>query len=198
MSLDKFSVTPEFRGLKSQNEIKLLICYMLCSVNTELSKNSIISILQDNNLANYFEASSAFSDLLNNSNIVCTNEKEQLYTVTQSGKMISEQLDVTLPLSVRQRALSATLNILSKIKLEKENSVDILKTEQGYHVTCKVSGGNMELMSFTLYVPDMLQAELVKKNFHKDPGFVYKCMLAIITQNKEIVKDALDDFTKDT
>lgn len=196
MSLDNFLVTPEFRNLKSQNEIKLLICYMLCSVNIGLSKNTIISAIQDSNLANYFEASAAFSDLLQNKNIFCVDANEQLYTVTKSGKLISNQLDVTLPLTVRQLALSATLNILSKIKLENENLVEISQNEHGYSVTCRVSGGKMELMSLTLYVPDMLQANFVKENFHNDPEFVYRCILAAATQNKELVKEILSDIEK--
>ena len=32
----------------------------------------------------------------------------------------------------------------------------------------------MDLMSFTLYVPDMMQAKLVKRNFQKDPQLIYR------------------------
>ena len=39
----------------------------------------------------------------------------------------------------------------------------IVRTENGYNVTCHISGGEMELMSLTVYVPDLYQAREVKK-----------------------------------
>lgn len=73
----------------------------------------------------------AFADLLEHSNILCENEKDDLYSVTESGMLISSQLDISLPISVRERALSATMNLLAKIKREQENRVRIQQTEQG-------------------------------------------------------------------
>lgn len=112
-------------------------------------------------------------DLLEHNNILCENEKDDLYSVTESGMLISSQLDISLPISVRERALSATMNLLAKIKREQENRVRIQQTEQGYMVSCSVSGGNMDLMSLSLYVPDMLQAKMVKKISTRIPlGFI--------------------------
>jgi hypothetical protein len=191
MDFDVLTAGVEPGGLRTKNEIKLLICYMLTSVKTSLAKSDIISIIQDNGLANYFEITDAFADLLENGNIACENEKEELYAVTASGMLISSQLDISLPISVRERALSATLNLLAKIKREQENRVRIQQTEQGYMVTCSVSGGDMDLMKLSLYVPDMLQAKLVKKNFHKDPARVYRCLLALVTGNADLTAEIL-------
>ena len=178
-------------GLRDKNEIKLLICYMLSSIQNGLSKKDIISVIQDNDLANYFEIADAFSDLLQGGHIAPKEGEEGLYTVTPTGRLISKQLDISLPISVREHALSATLNLLAKERCERENSVTIQKNDHGYTVVCHISGGAMDLMSFRLYVPDMLQAKLVKKNFHKDPERVYRCMLALVTGNQDMVKDIL-------
>ena len=193
MDFDVLTAGVEPGGLRSKNEIKLLICYMLTSAKAPLAKNDIISIIQDNGLANYFEITSAFADLLEHSNILCENEKDDLYSVTESGMLISSQLDISLPISVRERALSATMNLLAKIKREQENRVRIQQTEQGYMVSCSVSGGNMDLMSLSLYVPDMLQAKMVKKNFHKDPARGYRCLFAIVTGNSDLTAEILQE-----
>lgn len=193
MDFDTLTAGVEPGGLRSKNEIKLLICYMLTSAKASLSKTDIISIIQDNGLANYFEITDAFADLLKSGNISCENEKEDLYKVTSSGILISSQLDISLPISVRERALSATLNLLAKIKREQENRVRIQQTEQGYMVSCIVSGGDMDLMSLSLYVPDMLQAKLVKNNFHKDPARVYRCLLALVTGDSELTAEILQE-----
>ena len=193
MDFDVLTAGVEPGGLRSKNEIKLLICYMLTSAKAPLAKNDIISIIQDNGLANYFEITSAFADLLEHNNILCENEKDDLYSVTESGMLISSQLDISLPISVRERALSATMNLLAKIKREQENRVRSQQTQQGHMVSCSESGGNMDLMSLSLYVPDKLQAKMVKKNFHKDPARVYRCLLALVTGNSDLTAEILQE-----
>lgn len=193
MDFDALTAGIEPGGLRTKSEIKLLICYMLTSAKTSLVKADIINIIQDNGLANYFEITDAFADLLENGNIACENEKEDRFVITATGTMISSQLDISLPISVRERALSATINLLAKIKREQENRVRIQQTEQGYMVSCSVSGGDMDLMSLSLYVPDMLQAKMVKKNFHKDPARVYRCLLALVTGNSDLTAEILQE-----
>lgn len=188
--------TIETNSLHSKNEIKLLICYILSSVKSGLSKNDIVSLLQDNGFSNYFDSVDAFSDLLNNHNIVCIDEETSIFTVTDSGKMISNQLDVSLPITIREKALSAAINVLNKCKLERENSVDITKTEQGYLVSCHISGGDVNLLSFTLYVPDEMQANMVKKNFHKNPELIYQTLLSLVTENKDFAINTLNNIGK--
>lgn len=194
MSSNEFvaGVTPG--GMHSKNDIKLLICYVLASVKCGISKADILSILQENRFANYFEAIDAFSDLLENNNIYCNDESANTYTVTKSGKLISDQLDVSLPLSVRERALSAALKVQSRVKREKENDVTIKKADCGYFVTCNVSGGDLNLMSTTLYVPDMMQAKMVKENFQKNPDILYNAMLSILTKDKILASEILSNI----
>jgi len=74
-------------GLRSKQDIKLLICYLLSSIPQGLSKTDLINVLQDNNLANYFEVASAFDELLKQGNLTEAQEEETFYTVTASGKM---------------------------------------------------------------------------------------------------------------
>ena len=188
MSLKKFFSNPNFEKLNKKNDIKILICYMLNSVSGGLSKEDTVNILFQNNFANYFEASDAFSDLVSNKNIECKNKNDNIFTVTDSGKIIAKQLERSLPITVRDKAVIAALNVIHKAKIEKENSVKIEKTDAGYFVTCNVSGGKIDLMSFTLYAPDMLQAEIIKENFHKDPETMYRLCLSFLTGDKDFIK----------
>lgn len=197
MSFDTFSAGTELGCLRSKNDIKLLICYLLSNVEEGLTKDDIVKVLQENSLANYFDAINAFSELVSSNNISLCKDKPEKYCVTETGRMISTQLDISLPLTVRQKALSTALSLLAKDKIEQENQVFIEPTTNGYNVTCHISGGEIDLMSFSLYVPDIMQANLVKKNFHNNPEVIYRCMLSLVTQNKEltseILKEVLDD-----
>lgn len=182
MAFDAFTGGVEPGGLRTKNDIRVLICYIVKSVNAPLSGNDIIKILQEKGLANYFESTDALSALTSKEHIILL---DGLYSITDTGREIAEALDVSLPLSVRDKALEAAFSLLSEAKRERENKVDIDKTDFGFNVTCHISGGDFDLMSFTIYVPDMHQAKMVKKNFHKNPESVYKLILSSIINNSE-------------
>ena len=193
MKFDAFTAGVNLGGLRSKNDIKLLICYMLASVNQALSKDEIVSVLQENALANYFEINDAFSDLLGNNNISKAPDESEKYVITESGKLIVNQLDTALPISIREKTIAATVNLLAKIKREKENTVTIKNESNGCYVSCNISGGDdVDLLTINLFVPDSKQAEMVKQNFQENPDLIYTCMLALLTKNHDIAKTALE------
>ena len=194
MDYDAFTGGVEPGGLRTKNQIRILICYLLSSVDAPLSRQDIIGIMQDNGLANYFEVTDALAELLDKGNITADAERPDLLSATRQARMIAKQLDAAVPLSVRERAVSAAVNLLAAAKRERENKVEINRTERGYNVTCHVSGGDMELMSFSLYVPDLFQARMVKRNFHRAPQNVYRMMLALVTNNRDMVSDLLKEM----
>ncbi len=197
MKFDAFTAGVEFGGLRSKDDIKLLICYMLSSVAQPLTKDEIVSILQENSLANYFEINDALSDLFGNKNIIHYSKDSSKYVIAESGRLIANQLDTSLPISVREKTLSAAINLLAKIKRESENTATIKKTNAGYYVSCNISGGNdLDLLNIALFVPDSKQAELVKRNFQENPNLIYSCMLALLTHNSDLVKEALENISE--
>jgi hypothetical protein len=196
MNYNAFTGGVEPGGLRNKSEIKILICYLLASVNAPLSKSDIIGIIQDNGLANYFEATDALAELTENGSIAVGGENGELCTASDTGRMIAKQLDRDLPPVVRNKAVSAAINLLAKAKRESENKVEIVKAERGYNVVCHISGGDMDLMSFTLYVPDMYQANMVKNQFHQSPETVYRMLLALVTGNSDMAAEILKDRNK--
>lgn len=191
MEFDAFAAGIEPGGLRNTKEIRILICYLLASVNTPFRKEDIIDILQENGLANYFEITTALSDLIDKGSILIKNG---LCTPGESARMIAKQLDGTIPTAVRQRTLTAALQLLTRMKREEENTVEITHTNNGIQVTCHISGGDMELMSLSLYVPDLQQANLVKQNFQQDPDIIYRAMLAAVTKDQKMMAETLTEM----
>lgn len=189
MPQEVFTAGVGLGGLRTQNDIRILVCYMLNSVPSPLTIDNILEILQDTSLANYFEISDAIHSLIRNDNI--KQLENNFLEITETGKEIALTLETFLPLSVRDKAREAAFTLLHHAKIEKENKVEIRKTDNGYNVTCHVSGGNFDLMCLTVYVPDMHQAKMVKKNFHSDPEHFYKLMLTSITGNRDLEKSLL-------
>lgn len=194
MAFDTFDEGISLGGMRSKTEIRTLICYLFDKVNCPMKKETVINALQEKGLANYFESSSCFDDLVKNNNLEITDDENKLYFVTQSGKMISRQLEDTLALTVKEKACECTLSLLEKERIEKENVVTINKTKNGYTVDCSISGGDMDLLTFSLYVPDINQARIVRKNFHKNPLMFYNVIVSMLTRNKGAVKEALSDL----
>lgn len=169
MEFDAFNGGVEPGGLRSKDEIRILICYLLASVGDPLSREDIISIVRDNGLANYFETVDAISEMAKKGLIRQTGPEGVFCTVTDDGRLVAKQLDSALPPAVRDKAVCAALNLLAKAKREQENKAEIQKIDNGYTVTCHVSGNHHELMNFSLLVPDLRQAQMVRNNFQRSP-----------------------------
>ena len=182
-------------GLRSKYEIKTLICYLYYSVKENMSRDLVIEAIREDELANFFEVSAAFDELVSDKSLVDADsvDGEQTYTLSENGRMIAMQLDSTVAYSVKDKALKCAIKLLADKKTARENFVDIEKTENGFNVKCTVSGGDVDLLSFTLYAPDIDQAEIIKKSFLSYPSTVYKSMLALMTKDRESVGEALED-----
>ena len=197
MEYDTFTAGVGPGGLRTKNDIRVLLCYLLSSAGAPLKQEDILAILQQYDLANYFEIMDALSDLQKKGLI--SMEKEQgtagLLTIEPLGQEVANQLDVTLPISIREKTVAAAMNLLARAKREQENRVEIKKNDKGYSVTCHVSDGEMDLMAFTLYAPDLYQARLIKRNFHREPGIIYRVMLAAVTGSRDLAAEALRKIT---
>ena len=194
MSYDAFDEGISLGGMRTKNEIRTLIRYMFTAVGKPMSKELVVNALLKKGLTNYFEASSCFDDLIGNGNLTLSEGSDKLYVATVNGKIISEQLEDTLPLTAKERAFECALLLLEKERIERENKVITEKADNGYYVTCEVSGGDMDLMSLKMYMPDANQAKSVKKNFYKNPQLLYEIMVAAVTRNKELIRQALEDL----
>ncbi len=195
MAFDTFDEGVSLGGIRSKTEVRILICYLFTTVKEPMSKETVLDALLEKGLTNYFEASSCFDDLVQSGNLSPVSEDSDLYTATSNGRMISEQLEDNLALTVKERAIECALSLLAQEKVEKENKVITEKTENGYNVKCSISGGNMELMSVSLFVADSDQAKIVKKNFYKNPQLFYQVMLAAMTRNTDFIKNTLEDLS---
>ncbi len=191
MESNAFTGGVEPGGLWNQNDIRILLCYILSSVNGPLSGESISQIVQGKALANYFEVGDALAALLAQGNVV--QNEEGLYTVTPAGREIADSLDATLPLSVRDKALEAALRLMADSKARRENRVELTETENGFRVTCHISGGALDLMSISLYAPDKSQAKLMEQNFYQNPEGVYKLLLSALTGDTEYARSYFEE-----
>lgn len=191
MERNAFTGGVEPGGLWNQNDIRILLCYILSSVDGPLSREDLSRIVQEKALANYFEVGDALDALVKQGNVA--EDASGGCTVTPAGREIARSLDVNLPLSVRDKALEAALRLMAEVKARRENRVEIKETDRGFQVTCHISGGDMELMAVSLYVPDRAQAQLVEENFYKNPEGVYKLLLSSLTGDAAYARSLFEE-----
>ena len=192
MKYDAFTGGIEPGGLRTKDEVRILVCYLLTSVQAPLSKEDLVAIVVENGLANYFEVADAVAELAGKGVIRVSGGRPQMCAAEEPARMISGQLESVLPPTVRHKALCAAIALLDRAKRERENTVEIRRTEHGYRVTCHISGGKEDLMDFSLYVPDRMQADLVKENFQRSPGTVYRMLLALMTGDRDAAASLLE------
>lgn len=193
MEFDAFTEGIEPGGLRNRSEIGILICYLLDYINKPFPKDDLIEIFQENGLANYFETVNAISELIKHDNVAYTDDVKRCLSLTDNGKMISAQLNSTLSLTTRQKATTAASQLIQRRKVEQENPVTITREEGGgYQVNMKITDGIRDLMSLTVFVPDIREANAVKKNFHKNPERLYSITLAAVIGDKNMIRNALE------
>lgn len=196
MAFDAFDEGIIPGGLRSKSDIKLLICYILKSIGTPLDKESIIDILAETGLVNYFEAVEAFDSLLANETIKAQKDNPNLYYPTETGFLICKNLEDDLSATVKEKTYCAALLLIEQQRKEKENIVSIEKINNGYNVNCSVADKSVSLFNLNLYAPTEQQAKMIKKYFQKNADIVYKANIAVLTNNKEMLEDLLKELSE--
>lgn len=176
---DAFNEGIEPGGLRNKNEIKLLICYLLKTMDMSISRDRIGNIIQDQSIANYFETMDAISDLLTNGSITSDyiDDKEFL-SITDLGRGACEVVEKDLPKTVREKAVKSALKLMTLEKNERDNDVKIEPSDNGYTISFTMKDKDTVLMELSMFVGDSEQADKLKANFIEDPARVYSTILA--------------------
>lgn len=177
MDYDSFSEGVEPGGLRTKNEIKVLIGYLLNRLSEPFTKEQLDEIICGEELANYFEMSQALSELVDSGNVNFENNE---LTITEKGRRNSEILEHDIPFTVREKALNAAVRLQTRLKRERENKIVIDRLENGCNVTLSVVDGDDEMMSVKLFVADYEQALSVKERFLEDPVKIYSNIVALL------------------
>jgi len=171
---DAFSAGVELGGLRNTTQIKILINYIANQIKEPVKKEMLIEALGLHGLANYFDATQALNELIDNGNLSVADGE---VLITPKGIVSVNELEDELPLTVKETALADLINLKVFEKREGENTVEIAPCEKGYNVTFEVLHKGNQLMSLTVYAADLEQAKLLKRNFLNDPSKVYSTVV---------------------
>lgn len=173
----------------TNDEIKILVCYILSKTGSAMSFAQIHEVLSEHELVNYFELVSAI-DSLEHTHHIGAEQGEggaPVYAVTELGKSTAETIDGLLPLSVRDKAAVSAAKLLRRKKREREVKVEIAEQDAGFEVMLAIPDSGSNLAAFTVFCPTREEAELIRRRFLNDPFYIYKGTLALLTGDREIM-----------
>ena len=176
---DAFSAGVEPGGLYSSKDIKILICYMLAGAGEPMPRQAVLDVIAGNGMANFFEASAAIDELLRVGSLA--ELPGERLTVSQTGAEAAATLSRSIPYTLRDRSVKASLQLLARIRREQENTVEKEKNGLGCQVTCRIGDEKAPLMTLKLSVADDLQAKLIREHFLDQPELLYRSVLAVLT-----------------
>ncbi len=183
MEYDAFDAGIELGGLRNRDDIRLLVCYLLKSVDSPMTRQMLNEAMQEDGLANYFEVGQAIEELLKTGNITADIlGDDEVISVTEKGREAAEMLQMSLPKTVREKAVNSAIRLITKARVERENQIEVKKEENGgYTITFTLFDKNTQFMKLSVYVCDSLQLEQVKQNFINDPVKVYSTIITSLT-----------------
>ncbi len=171
-------------GLLNSREIRVLVCYMLSSVDEPMDRQSVVEIIFSEGMANFFETEAAIDELVRLGNL--EEDENSFLTLTPTGKDASQTLTSRLPFTIRERSAQAAIKLMTRKRHAKDTRVDIVKLDTGVAVTCSIDRTEHPMMSVTLRVADTQQAEMVRDRFLDDPVTVYRLLISLLSGEAQV------------
>lgn len=180
-------------GLTTSTEIRILLCYILENVTLPVSRAQLDEVLLGEELVNYFVLAQSLAELKEQGLI---KGDDSGYALTESGRTIGKTLAMDLPKTVRQTAIRGLIAAQQYAAKKAEYNAEIMPSENGFTVQCKIKDFTGELFSLSIYMPDSLSANLVKEKFIKNGNEIYALLLGSLTNNRNIVLSSIDLLCK--
>lgn len=184
MIRDAFSDGIAEDGLYSQQDIRLLVCYLLSSIPEAMPRDVLTELLSAEGIANFFEVNQAVEDLEKRG--LLTETEEGILSIGKDSSLAAQELSSRLPYPLRERSVQAALKALMRIRLQRENRVTVEKSEKGCTVNCYVQDGETTMLHVGLLVADDWQAQEIRKRFLDDPVTVYREVVRLLSGNQSI------------
>lgn len=167
-------------------EIKLLILY----IASRLVGPAPFEMMQDLSMCDegvdYFAFSECLADLVRTEHLTIDNN---LYTITEKGRLNCAACETMLPYSVR---MQVEKNIVSHNELIKRRSLIGAKIDQrakgGYTVTLSLSDEHDPLMNMELLITREDMAKELQRKFENNAEVLYSKILSLFFEDQSMDK----------
>ena len=134
-------------GLTEESDIRVLICFLLKTLNVGLTRDQMDIIIWDDDRVSYFGYVAALDALVSNGMLKL---EDGVYSVTSAGIEASNVLESTLPRSVRDGVLARAVSVLHRQNLQSENSTEVIEDADGVRAVCRSRDEQREVLRLEL------------------------------------------------
>ncbi len=180
-------------------EVKTLLCFLLSRVGEPMTFDTLHEALSENSLVNYFELRQILDELCRLGQVEERAGGDvsapALYAATTAGRAAGDELERSLPYSVREKAVDAARRALARRRRLDELRVRALPRGDGYTVELAIPDETAgELLCVRVYAPSRDEYEAIRRGFLNAPLTVYKGIMALLTGDEKVLGNI---FTED-
>ncbi len=177
----------------SMNNVKIFVLYLMHNVGYPLDFVTVNDIVMQTDYIMYLDFAVAFHEMLDGGLIeeAGTDEKgDILYSVTQKGMIVAEQLRCDLLPSILDQSLTCALRYLD---LKRRNvTVDCTSeklSDQTFDVTIYLREKDKTLLTATINVDSEYRSRQMRQAFRDRPDVIYRGILALLTGKVDYLFD---------
>lgn len=159
--------------LNDLNDVKVLIIFTLQQLDRPIPTKYLTDIFLSSDLVEYFTLAQALNDLEETGHIAI-DKNEGLTVLTRLGYEASTELYKQVPIYFREKAVSAAIELLTKIDMEAGVITTTKKLESGYLTSCTIKEGDNTLLDLSLYSPTKEMSDIIENKFKKNYSLIYK------------------------
>ena len=166
-------------GLNSITDLKVFLLFLLDNIRYPIDSDAIMSIVAENTNEISLDYEQCLGELVDSEHLLFDEiEGVRYYMISDKGRAVATELYDNLDAGFRDKSLRSAIRHLSLSKSGASIKAYIEKTESGrYRVTLEAFDRYGELMSTSLTVNSLAEAEQIKKNFESKPDGVYRGVL---------------------
>ena len=164
-------------GISDKHQVRVLICYLIVSVELPLTGQQMYEIFAKDDLVNYFAFMEAFYELVEVQDILLVPEDAGMrpgdldahYFCSPHGEQTAKTLSANLPKSVRDRVYENAANLLEKVRPKYTSDVTVSKEDKRYKVDFEMFRDGEPIFHMDFYLRSKRDAEAAEQKLTETP-----------------------------
>ncbi len=160
-------------------DIKILILYILRRLPGTVESETLRGLVMCAAGIGYFDYTECLYELVNGGNV---EEKDGGYAITEKGDRNAQEVESSIPYSVRTKASRMLAPIQEKMRRDASIRAEHILTEDGCTVTLAMGDGKGELIRLSFVCAGEEQAKKIEANFRRDAESYYQRIAALLSE----------------
>lgn len=169
--------------------MKVFLLFLLDNIGYPLEHATLIEIVQENTEEITLDYDECLRQLVASEHVLYDEVgDERYYMISDKGRLVAAELYDSLDKGFRERSMRLAIKHISLSKSGAGIKAYITETEnKRYRVTLEAFDRYGEIMSTSVTVNSLSEAQLIKKNYEAKPDGVYRGVLFSVTGKLEYI-----------